>query len=162
MRDHVRALSQLAPCFVSCYPNAGMPDEDGHYHESPQALAAKMAAFAKQGWLNIAGGCCGTTPEHIRALAEALKGLPPRRLPSGHGHAVAGIEPLFLEEDSRPLLVGERTNVIGSRKFRQLIAEGKYEEAAEIARAQVKKGAHVIDVCLADPDRDELADMTRF
>lgn len=162
MRDHVRALSQLAPCFVSCYPNAGMPDEDGHYHESPQALAAKMAAFAKQGWLNIAGGCCGTTPEHIRALAEALKGLPPRRLPSGHGHAVAGIEPLFLEEDSRPLLVGERTNVIGSRKFRQLIAEGKYEEAAEIARAQVKKGAHVIDVCLANPDRDELADMTRF
>jgi len=162
MRDHVRALSQLAPCFVSCYPNAGMPDEDGHYHESPQALAAKMAAFAKQGWLNIAGGCCGTTPEHIRALAEALKGLPPRRPPSGHGHAVAGIEPLFLEEDSRPLLVGERTNVIGSRKFRQLIAEGKYEEAAEIARAQVKKGAHVIDVCLANPDRDELADMTRF
>jgi len=162
MRDHLRAIAQLATCAVSCYPNAGMPDEDGHYHESPQALAAKMAAFARQGWLNIAGGCCGTTPEHIRALAEALKGIPPRRPPAEGGHAVAGIEPLFLEPDSRPLLVGERTNVIGSRKFRRLIAEGKYEEASEIARAQVKKGAHVIDVCLADPDRDELADMTRF
>jgi 5-methyltetrahydrofolate--homocysteine methyltransferase len=162
MRDHLRALSSLATCAVSCYPNAGLPDEDGHYHESPQALAGKLAAFARQGWLNIAGGCCGTTPEHIRALAQALEGIPPRRPAAPHGHAVAGIEPLFLEPDSRPLLVGERTNVIGSRKFRQLIAEGKYEEASEIARAQVKKGAHVIDVCLADPDRDELADMVKF
>ncbi len=162
MRDHLRALSSLANCAVSCYPNAGMPDEDGHYHESPQALASKLAAFARQGWLNIAGGCCGTTPEHIRALAQALDGIRPRRPAEPHDHAVAGIEPLFLEPDSRPLLVGERTNVIGSRKFRQLIAEGKYEEASEIARAQVKKGAHVIDVCLADPDRDELADMVNF
>lgn len=162
MRDHLRTLARLARCAVSCYPNAGLPDEDGHYHETPASLAQKMAAFAAQGWLNIAGGCCGTTPEHIRALAEALRGYAPRQAQPVHPPAVSGIEPLYLEEDNRPLLVGERTNVIGSRKFRQLIADGLYEEAAEIARAQVKRGAQVIDICLADPDRDEYADMENF
>ncbi|GAB6933566.1 methionine synthase [Calditerricola satsumensis] len=162
MRDHVRTLAELADCFVLCYPNAGMPDEDGHYHETPQALAKKMAAFAEQGWLNIAGGCCGTTPAHIRALAETLSAYAPR-VPKGRRvHAVSGIEAVYLEPENRPLLVGERTNVIGSRKFRRLIAEGKYEEAAEIARAQVKGGAQILDICLADPDRDEYADMARF
>ncbi|WP_241236187.1 methionine synthase [Brevibacillus marinus] len=162
MRDHLRTLAQVAQCGVSCYPNAGLPDEDGHYHESPQALAAKMAAFAERGWLNIAGGCCGTTPAHIRALAEALKGYKPRSQVGSHPSAVSGIDVVYVEEENRPLLVGERTNVIGSRKFRQLIADGKYEEAADIARAQVKRGAQIIDICLADPDRDEYADMERF
>ena len=122
----------------------------------------EMAAFAYAGWLNIAGGCCGTTPGHIRALAEALRGKRPRRPVSSHPPGVSGVEAVFLEEDNRPLLVGERTNVIGSRKFRELIAAGRYEEAAEIARRQVKGGAQIIDVCLADPDRDELEDMERF
>ncbi|MEW9033786.1 MAG: homocysteine S-methyltransferase family protein, partial [Planifilum fimeticola] len=162
MRDHLRTLSGLARCAVSCYPNAGLPDEEGRYHETPRALAAKLAAFADAGWLNIAGGCCGTTPEHTRALAEALRGKRPRRPISSHPPAVSGVEAVFLEEDNRPLLVGERTNVIGSRKFRELIAAGRYEEAAEIARRQVKGGAQIIDVCLADPDRDELEDMERF
>ncbi|MBO8163229.1 MAG: methionine synthase [Brevibacillus sp.] len=162
MRDHLRTLSQLAQCSVSCYPNAGLPDEDGHYHESPQALAAKMAAFAERGWLNIAGGCCGTTPEHIRALSEALKGYKPRGAAGLHLSAVSGIDVVYVEDENRPLLVGERTNVIGSRKFRQLIAEGRYEEASDIARAQVKRGAQIIDICLADPDRDEYADMEQF
>ena len=162
MRDHLRTLSGMARCAVSCYPNAGLPDEEGRYHETPSSLAAKMAAFADAGWLNIAGGCCGTTPEHIRALAEALRGKRPRRPVSSHPPGVSGVEAVFLEEESRPLLVGERTNVIGSRQFRELIAAGRYEEAAEIARRQVKGGAQIIDVCLADPDRDELEDMERF
>lgn len=162
MRDHLRTLSGLAQCGVSCYPNAGLPDENGHYHESPQALASKLAAFAEAGWLNIAGGCCGTTPEHIRALAQTLKDIKPRGKAEPHTAAVSGIETVFVEDDNRPLLVGERTNVIGSKKFRDLIAAGHYEEASDIARAQVKRGAHVIDVCLADPDRDEYRDMEQF
>lgn len=162
MKDHIRTLSGLAGCAVSCYPNAGLPDEDGNYLETPQALARKLADFADAGWLNMAGGCCGTTPDHIRAIAEAMKTKQPRKAAPAHPPAVSGIEPVYLESDNRPLLVGERTNVIGSRKFKRLIAEGKYEEASEIARKQVKGGAQIIDICLADPDRDELEDMVRF
>ena len=162
MRDHIRTVAGLAQCAISCYPNAGLPDENGHYHESPQSLANKLADFADKGWLNIAGGCCGTTPEHIQAMAETLKDYKPRTEIQPHGHVVSGIEPVYLEQDNRPLFVGERTNVIGSKKFRDLIKEGKYEDASEIARSQVKKGAHIIDVCLADPDRDEAEDMKEF
>ncbi|SDW75298.1 methionine synthase (B12-dependent) [Marininema mesophilum] len=162
MRDHLRTLSGMASCGVSCYPNAGLPDEDGNYHETPQGLAQKLAAFADQGWLNLAGGCCGTTPEHIRALDEALRDKTPRFKSERKLTAVSGIEPFYLEEDNRPVLVGERTNVIGSKKFRELIKDGKYEDASEIARRQVKGGAQVIDICLADPDRDEAEDMVKF
>jgi len=162
MRDHIRTLSQIAGTAISCYPNAGLPDENGHYHESPESLAKKMAGFAEQGWLNIAGGCCGTTPDHIRTLAETLKNYKPRLNFGSHPAAVSGIETVYVEPDNRPLMVGERTNVLGSRKFKRLIVEGKYEEASEIARAQVKGGAHVIDVCLQDPDRDEMADVQKF
>ncbi len=162
MRDHLRTLSGLAQSAISCYPNAGLPDEDGHYHESPTGLAKKMQGFAEQGWLNVAGGCCGTTPEHIRALAQALKDYTPRVAVPVRVPAISGIEPVYIEEDNRPLLVGERTNVIGSKKFRRLITNEQYEEASEIARLQVKSGAQVIDVCVADPDRDELQDMERF
>lgn len=162
MQDHLRTLSGLAHCGVSCYPNAGLPDEDGNYHETPEGLAKKLAAFADRGWLNAAGGCCGTTPEHVQAIAEALEGKVPRQPRTEPLSAISGIEPLFLEADNRPVLVGERTNVIGSRKFKRLIQEGKYEEASEIARRQVKGGAQVIDICLADPDRDEAEDMEKF
>lgn len=163
MTDHLRTLATLADTAVSCYPNAGLPDEEGHYHETPDMLAEKIRRFAEKGWINIVGGCCGTTPDHIRAIAEAVRDLPPRVIPSSFDiHAVSGIEALMYDETMRPLFVGERTNVIGSRKFKRLIAEGKYEEAAEIARAQVKNGAHVIDICLADPDRDERYDMEQF
>ncbi|MBC8081442.1 MAG: methionine synthase, partial [Gorillibacterium sp.] len=162
MRDHIRTLSQISHTAISCYPNAGLPDEDGHYHESPESLAKKMAGFAEQGWLNVAGGCCGTTPEHIRVLAETMKQYQPRLLTGEHPPAISGIETVYIEPEGKPYMVGERTNVLGSRKFKQLIADGKYEEASEIARAQVKKGAHVIDVCLQDPDRDEAADMEQF
>jgi 5-methyltetrahydrofolate--homocysteine methyltransferase len=162
MRDHIRTLSGIAHTAVSCYPNAGLPDENGHYHESPDSLAKKLGGFAEQGWLNIAGGCCGTTPEHIRAIAETMKNYKPRDLSGAHPAAVSGIETVYLEQDNRPLMVGERTNVLGSPKFKKLIAEGKYEEAAEVARAQVKGGAHVIDMSLQDADRDEVADVEKF
>lgn len=162
MQDHIRSLSELATTYVICYPNAGLPDEDGCYHESPESLAKKLAGFAEKGWLNIVGGCCGTTPAHIRALSEVVNNYEPRKPKANQPHAVSGIEPLIYDDSMRPLFVGERTNVIGSRKFKRLIAEGKYEEASEIARAQVKKNAHVIDICLADPDRDELHDMEQF
>ncbi|KYG58589.1 methionine synthase [Planococcus maritimus] len=163
MTDHLRSLSELSTGFVSCYPNAGLPDEEGHYHETPESLSKKLRGFAEKGWLNVVGGCCGTTPAHIAAVREAVDGLAPReRKDTSHGHVISGIEVLEYDESMRPLFVGERTNVIGSRKFKRLIIEGKFEEAAEIARAQVKNGAHVIDICLANPDRDELEDMAAF
>ncbi|HYK73233.1 MAG TPA: methionine synthase [Pseudoneobacillus sp.] len=163
MQDHIRSLSNMATTAVSCYPNAGLPDEEGHYHETPEILSKKLAGFAKQGWLNIVGGCCGTTPEHISAIANEIQHYKPRTVKSSSVHMVSGIEPFVYDDPTlRPIMVGERTNVIGSRKFKRLISEGKFEEAAEIARAQVKGGAHVIDICLADPDREELVDMENF
>lgn len=163
MQDHIRSLSDMASTSVICYPNAGLPDEEGHYHETPESLAKKLADFAGHHWLNIVGGCCGTTPEHIKAIAEAVKKYQPRKAKTDAVHMVSGIEPFVYDDPTlRPIMVGERTNVIGSRKFKRLITEGKYEEASEIARAQVKGGAHVIDICLADPDRNELADMEDF
>ncbi|WP_436376574.1 methionine synthase [Cytobacillus sp. BC1816] len=163
MQDHIRSLSGLASTAVSCYPNAGLPDEEGQYHETPESLASKLEGFAKEGWLNIVGGCCGTTPEHIQAIAESVKEYKPRNYEGNSLHKVSGIEPLIYDDPTlRPIMVGERTNVIGSRKFKRLIAEGKFEEAAEIGRAQVKGGAHVIDICLADPDREEMQDVENF
>ncbi|RZT22655.1 methionine synthase [Fictibacillus sp. BK138] len=163
MQDHIRSLSHLSTTAVSCYPNAGLPDEEGNYHETPESLAAKLSGFAEKGWLNIVGGCCGTTPNHIEALAQVMKNYSPRSIQTNEMHMVSGIEPFIYDDPTlRPIMVGERTNVIGSRKFKRLIAEKKFEEAAEIARAQVKGGAHVLDVCLADPDRDEKNDMEEF
>ncbi|WP_128896802.1 methionine synthase [Longirhabdus pacifica] len=162
MRDHIRTLSELTDAAISCYPNAGLPDEDGHYHESPQSLAQKLDDFAKQGWLNIAGGCCGTTPAHIKAIKDTMDQYAPRLQAGSHPPAVSGIDAVYIEEANRPYLVGERTNVLGSRKFKRLINEKKFEEASEIARAQVKNGAHVIDICLQDPDRNEVEDLEEF
>jgi 5-methyltetrahydrofolate--homocysteine methyltransferase len=162
MTSHLRSLSALARTRVSCYPNAGLPDEDGRYSETPEKLVAAMSRFLDQGLVDIVGGCCGTTPEHIRALAAAAAGRKPRRIPEDRRTLVSGIEMLEITEDNRPVLVGERTNVLGSRKFKRLVAAGEFEAAAEIARAQVKNGAQVVDVCLQDPDRDEVADVNSF
>ncbi|URN96887.1 MAG: methionine synthase [Candidatus Pristimantibacillus lignocellulolyticus] len=155
MRDHIRSLSDIAPTAVSCYPNAGLPDENGQYHETPVSLARKIEDFAKQGWLNIAGGCCGTTPAHIEEMAKVLANYEPRPQSGNHPDAVSGIDTVFIEEDNRPIMIGERTNISGSRKFKRLIKEEKFDEASEIARAQVKNGAHVIDINLQDTDIDE-------
>ncbi|NOU65073.1 methionine synthase [Paenibacillus sp. LMG 31461] len=162
MRDHIRTLSGIADTAISCYPNAGLPDENGHYHESPDSLAKKMAGFAEQGWLNIAGGCCGTTPEHIRAMAETLANYKPRGEYGSHPPAISGIETVYIEPENRPIMVGERTNISGSRKFKRLIKEGKWEEGSEIARNQVKNGAHVIDINLQDTDIDEAYAVEEF
>lgn len=163
MQDHIRSLAGLATTAVSCYPNAGLPDEEGQYHETPESLAKKLAGFASEGWLNIVGGCCGTTPKHIEAIANEMKNYSPRIFEKNSIHKVSGIDPFIYDDPTlRPIMVGERTNVIGSRKFKRLIMEGKFEEAAEIARAQIKNGAHVIDVCLADPDREEINDVENF
>ena len=162
MTDHLRSLAGLATMPVSCHPNAGLPDEEGHYHESPESLAQQLERFVDNGWVNIVGGCCGTTPAHIRALAQMVRGKTPRVPVSQSIAAVSGLDFLPLEPDNRPVLVGERTNVIGSKKFRDLVADAQYEQAAEIGRAQAKNGAQVIDICLANPDRDEYVDMDRF
>ena len=162
MTDHLRSLAALAAVPVSCHPNAGLPDEEGHYHETPMSLATQLERFIDNGWLNIVGGCCGTTPEHIRVLAEMVQSKRPRLPVSTRPAAVSGLDYLPLEAESRPVIVGERTNVIGSKRFRDLISAEQYEPAAEIGRAQVKGGAQVIDICLANPDRDEYRDMERF
>jgi 5-methyltetrahydrofolate--homocysteine methyltransferase len=162
MTDHLRSLSEIATCLITVYPNAGLPDDRGRYEETPQSLALKMRRFVEEGWVNAVGGCCGTTPAHIAALARIAQGQAPRRPASTRAAAVSGIEALYPTDDNRPVLVGERTNVIGSRRFKDLIVEEKFEEGAEIGRAQVKGGAQVLDACLANPDRDEHADMDRF
>jgi 5-methyltetrahydrofolate--homocysteine methyltransferase len=162
MTDHLRSLSEMATCLVTVYPNAGLPDERGHYEETPESLALKMRRFVEEGWVNAVGGCCGTTPAHISALSRVIGDHAPRRPAASRAAAVSGIEALYPADDNRPVLVGERTNVIGSRKFKDLIVEDKFEEGSEVGRAQVKGGAQVLDVCLANPDRDETADMDRF
>ncbi|HET7840160.1 MAG TPA: dihydropteroate synthase, partial [Terriglobia bacterium] len=163
MTDHIRTLSQLTSEFVSCYPNAGLPDEEGKYLETPTSLAAQLEKFVDHGWLNLVGGCCGTTEQHIRAIAQMIEGKKPRqRPPEAHRAIYTGIEAIEAEESTRPLLVGERTNVIGSRLFKNLVAEEKWEEASEIARRQVRGGAQVVDVCLQSTERDEKNDIPLF
>jgi 5-methyltetrahydrofolate--homocysteine methyltransferase len=162
MTDHLRSLGEIATCFVTVYPNAGLPDDRGRYEETPESLALKTRRFVEEGWVNAIGGCCGTTPVHIAALSRLAQGHPPRRPAAARAAAVSGIEAFYPTDDNRPVLVGERTNVIGSRRFKDLIVEEKFEEGAEIGRAQVKGGAQVLDACLANPDRDERADMDRF
>jgi 5-methyltetrahydrofolate--homocysteine methyltransferase len=163
MTDHIRTLSQLSSEFVSCYPNAGLPDEEGKYVETPTSLAAQLEKFVDHGWLNFVGGCCGTTEKHIRAIARMVHGKKPRVRPGESHRAVySGIETIEAEDSTRPLLVGERTNVIGSRLFKNLVAEEKWEEASEIARRQMKGGAHIVDVCLQSTERDEKRDIPVF
>jgi len=163
MTDHIRTLSQLSSEFVSCYPNAGLPDEEGKYLETPSSLAAQLEKFVDHGWLNFVGGCCGTTEQHIRAIAQMVDGKKTRVRPGESHRAVySGIETIEAEDSTRPLLVGERTNVIGSRLFKNLVAEEKWEEASEIARRQVKGGAHIVDVCLQSTERDEKKDIPVF
>ena len=163
MTDHVRTLQSLTNRAVSCYPNAGLPNEEGLYQETPTTLAEQLERFIDRGWLNIVGGCCGTTEKHIRAIAQMAEGKKPRITPEANHRAVySGIEIIEAEDSTRPLIVGERTNVIGSRLFKNLVAAEQWEEATEIARRQVKSGAHIVDVCLQSTDREELNDIPPF
>ena len=163
MTDHIRTLHEMASTRISCYPNAGLPNEEDKYLETPESLASQLARFVEHGWLNIVGGCCGTTPAHIRAIAQMVDGRAPRQVKApDHRARYAGVEMVEAEGSNRPLIVGERTNVIGSRLFKGLVAEEKWEEASEIARWQVKNGAHIVDVCLQTSDRDEAKDIAPF
>src|SRR5437667_647823 len=162
MTDHLRTLAQISRFPVSCFPNAGLPDEEGRYNETPELFVRKVERFLAEGWVNVIGGCCGTTAEHVRALVELASRYRPRTAAPVRRTVVSGIEVLPIEDDRRPVIVGERTNVIGSRKFKELVIGGDLDQAAEIGRRQVRGGAQVLDVCLANPDREELADMTAF
>ena len=149
MRPHIEELSKISDKHISCHPNAGMPNEMGQFDLKPDKMASMIKEWAENGWLNIVGGCCGTTPDHIKAIAEAVKGLTPHRKSEIEPLTrLSGSYPLTLREDANFMMVGERTNVTGSRKFARLIREGLFEEAIEVARDQVSGGAAVIDLSL--------------
>ncbi len=147
MRPYVEELSQLCPTWTSCHPNAGLPNEFGGYDETPAQMAAVLSEFAENGWVNIVGGCCGTTPAHIRAIADAVRAKPPRRpAQPRHDTVLSGLEPLVIRPDSTFTMIGERTNVSGSKRFARLVREGNLAEAVSVARQQVEGGANIIDI----------------
>lgn len=164
MEPHLRLLSSIADCPVHCYPNAGLPDELGQYRETPDMMAATMAKYARNGWLNLLGGCCGSTPAHIKAMAVAVKGLKPRMIPADKPSLrLSGLEPFKLEGENAPfMLIGERTNVAGSINFKKLVQQEKFDEALSVARQQVEGGANTIDVNFDDGLLDGVACMKRF
>src|SRR3954453_4148140 len=163
LRQYVQELSRVAPAFVSTHPNAGLPNEFGQYDESPEYMAEVLREFAESGLVNVVGGCCGTTPAHIKAIAEAVAGLPPRVPASPPPRLrLSGLEPLTIGPDSIFVNVGERTNVTGSRKFARLILAGDYPAALEIARQQVESGPQMIDVNMDEGMLDSQAAMSTF
>ena len=163
LRPHLDALSQVAEMPVSCHPNAGLPNVFGEYDETPEVTSAIIREFAEAGLVNIVGGCCGTVPEHIAAIAEAVAGVAPRTVPSLPSRLrLSGLEPLTLGPDSLFANVGERTNVTGSRRFQKLIADDDYEGAVEVARQQEQSGAQMLDVNMDEGLLDSVAAMTRF
>ncbi len=163
MRPFVEELAEIVPVFSSCYPNAGLPNAFGEYDEDPATTAAILDEFAAEGWLNLAGGCCGTRPEHIRAIADALARRAPRRVPAPRPYArFSGLEPLVLRPDSNFTMIGERTNVTGSRRFARLIKKHDYETALEVALDQVRGGANVLDVNMDEGLLESEQEMTTF
>ena len=163
LRTHLADLARVAPIPVSCYPNAGLPNALGGFDETPEMMAKVIGEFAREGWLNVVGGCCGTTPKHIRAIAEAVAPFPPRVPPApATTSRYSGLEMLEIRPESSFTVVGERTNVTGSRAFMRLIKEERYEEALAVARQQVENGANVIDVNVDEGLLDGPAVMTRF
>ncbi|MBK8480196.1 MAG: methionine synthase [Proteobacteria bacterium] len=163
MRPHVEALARVADTHVACYPNAGLPNAFGGYDESPEQMASVLRELAREGLLNLAGGCCGTRPAHIAAIAAAVADCAPRRLPEAPRYTqLAGLEPLTLRPESNLTLIGERTNVTGSRRFARLIKQGRFDQAVAVARAQVEAGANVIDVNMDEALLDSEQAMTTF
>ncbi len=163
MREHIAELSRIADTYVCAYPNAGLPNEFGMYDESPEATAELVKEFATSGFVNILGGCCGTTPGHIRAIAQAVKGLPPRFVPVLEPVlTLAGLEPFRMDETIRFVNVGERTNVTGSARFRKLIKNGDFAAALDVARDQVANGAQVIDINMDEGLLDSEKAMVEF
>jgi 5-methyltetrahydrofolate--homocysteine methyltransferase len=163
MRAHLEELSQLAPVFISCYPNAGLPNAFGGFDETPEIMAGDLGDFARAGFLNIVGGCCGTTPPHIKAIAEAVRGIAPHVLSRVEPFTrFSGLEALTIRPDTNFVNVGERTNVTGSPKFAKLIQAGQYEDTLAIARQQVENGAQILDVNMDEGMLDSEKAMTTF
>ncbi|MEQ4662865.1 methionine synthase [Providencia rettgeri] len=163
LRQYIAELSRIAECYVSAHPNAGLPNAFGEYDLDAQNMAEQIHEWATAGFLNIVGGCCGTTPLHIKKMAEAVKGIAPRQLPSLPVECrLSGLEPLNIGEKSLFVNVGERTNVTGSAKFKRLIKEENYQEALDVARQQVENGAQIIDINMDEGMLDSHAAMVRF
>ncbi|GIZ52206.1 methionine synthase [Noviherbaspirillum aridicola] len=165
MRPYAEELSRIADTFVCIYPNAGLPNPmaDTGFDETPDVTSSLLKDFAESGFVNIAGGCCGTTPDHIRAIAETLRGIAPRVPPQAdHRMKLAGLEPFIVDDESLFVNVGERTNVTGSKAFARLILNEQYDEALSVARQQVENGAQVIDINMDEAMLDSVAAMTRF
>lgn len=163
MRDHLAEIASVADTFVCAYPNAGLPNEFGQYDESPEAMAAQLEGFAREGLLNIVGGCCGSTPEHIRAIADAVGKYAPREIPETDIHMrLSGLEPFTLTKDIAFVNVGERTNITGSAKFRKLITAGDFATALDVARDQVANGAQIIDINMDEGLIDSEKAMVEF
>ena len=165
MRPYIEDISKVADVYVSAYPNAGLPNPlaPTGYDETPEQTAAYLLDFARSGFVNIAGGCCGTTPAHIQAIAEALAGVPPRVVPElDHKTRLSGLEPLNIGDDALFVNIGERTNVTGSRAFARLVLAGDYGEALSVARQQVENGAQMIDINMDEAMLDSKQAMTTF
>jgi 5-methyltetrahydrofolate--homocysteine methyltransferase len=163
MRPSIEALAAVAPLPVACYPNAGLPNAFGGFDETPETTSALLGAFAAEGLVNLVGGCCGTTPEHIRMIARAVEGAAPRAIPAADGvTSFAGLEPFRLTPETGFVMIGERTNITGSRRFARLIESGDFEAAVDVAREQVENGANLIDVNMDADMIDGVAAMTRF
>jgi 5-methyltetrahydrofolate--homocysteine methyltransferase len=166
MRPYIEALSNVADCYISCYPNAGLPNplSDTGYDQKPEETAAFLREFSESGLVNMVGGCCGTTPDHIQAIAKAVQGIPIRKIPTRPpATRLSGLEPFSLEGDFQPfVMVGERTNVTGSPKFSRLIKEDNFDEALTVARQQVENGANVIDINFDEGMLESEACMIRF
>ena len=163
MRPFIEELSRIADCFVSVHPNAGLPNAFGEYEETPDVTSSLLRDFASSGFVNIVGGCCGTTPDHIKKIVKVVEGLPPRKIPEVKPYLrLSGLEPLTFRPQTNFVNIGERTNVTGSSKFAKLILEGNYEKALSVARQQVESGAQIIDINMDEAMLDGEKAMTKF
>ena len=163
LREYVEELSRVANTRVSTWPNAGLPNELGYYDDSPEFMASHLCEFATSGFVNIVGGCCGTTPKHVQAIADALSSIAPRKIPEVQKRCrLSGLEPLNIGEETGFVNIGERTNVAGSARFSKLILQGEYEEAVQIALQQVQNGAQIIDINMDEGMLDSVEAMTTF
>ena len=163
LRQYVAEISRLCDCFVSAHPNAGLPNAFGGYDESPEMLADELREWGEGGLINIVGGCCGTTPKHIRAIADALQNTPPRRPAKADNFLhLSGLEPFTINDDSLFVNVGERTNVTGSKAFARMILEGRFDDALAVARSQVENGAQIVDINMDEAMLDSQAAMVKF
>ena len=163
MRPYIEELSKRAPVYISCHPNAGLPNAFGGFDETPERMAEDLREFAGNGWLNIVGGCCGSTPEHIAVIAQAVRDLPPHTVVEpDHATRLSGLEPLTIRPELNFVNIGERTNVTGSPKFSRLIRDGQFEEALAVARQQVEGGAQLVDVNMDEAMLDSENAMVRF